>query len=584
MPRSRNSSPVADVERPRPKAPRLSRAKAIKKVEAAFQRHKKGDLKFAYKVYAEVLKQFPELANALHYLGLIAQQTGRPNDAIQLLRRSIASDGSDPRTYNHLGQVYLYLKDRQRAKQYFEEALRADPAHEDSLNNLANILKAEGDIEAAVGLYRKIQGKNSKSALAKYNLANALKELHEYDDAIAMYKEAVSVEPVNYMAHFNLAVSLEEKGRFKEAVQHYEEAIAVNPRHAKSIGNLLAIRSYAPPEKLVNAAMALAKAASTEREDRIKLHNALGKHYDRKARFDDAFSNFKQANALRRANQPPYDHLKTVAYFDRIIATFTEENLARHRSGANNTESVIFIVGLPRSGTTLTEQILASHPRVFGAGERQDIIEIVRKLHPRYPQCVATMEPARISRYADEYLSRGQRLSAKADMLLTDKLPINFVHLGLITTLFPNARIVHCHRNPLDVGLSCFIEQFEMPQDFTTDLSDFGAYYGQYDRLMKHWRRVLRAPFHEVRYEDLVESPEAESKKLIRFCGLDWDEKCLHFHDANRSVMTPSRWQVRQPIYKSSKERWRNYRAHLEPLRRRLEIAAINVGSAQTAQ
>jgi hypothetical protein len=231
----------------------------------------------------------------------------------------------------------------------------------------------------------------------------------------------------------------------------------------------------------------------------------------------------------------------------------------------------VFIVGMPRSGTTLTEQILASHPAIFGAGELQSIPDIARSMKPDYPQRMLRMNAAEIGGLAQRYLAAIEALAPPEALRVTDKLPVNFTHLGVIATLFPNARVIHCRRDPLDSGLSCFIELFRLSRDFTTDVESIGRYYLQYERLMAHWRKVLPLPVYEQRYEKLIADQEAGSRALVAHCGLPWDDACLNFQGAERTVMTPSRWQVRQPIYSSSIGRWRNYERHMAPMAHLLE-------------
>jgi hypothetical protein len=306
-------------------------------------------------------------------------------------------------------------------------------------------------------------------------------------------------------------------------------------------------------------------------DDRVKLHGGLGKHYDRQQRYDEAFAHFRSAKAATRKLTGVFDERAVAGYFDRIIETFPLDFFGRFPAGGSASERLVFIVGMPRSGTTLTEQILASHPAVFGAGELQGIADVARAIRPDYPQRVPFLSASEIAEFVKGYLATIDARAPPEAIRVTDKLPVNFTHLGLIATLFPHSRVIHCRRDPMDTGLSCFAEQFRLSHDFTTDLESIGRYYLQYERLMAHWRRVLPLPMLEQRYEDLIANPEVGSRALLAHCELPWDEACLNFHAASRQVSTPSRWQVRQPIYATSVGRWRHYERHLEPLRRLLE-------------
>ena len=546
----------------------MTRVEADRYLAAALERHKKGDLRFAYETYRQVLAQHPQHPTALHYLGLVAQQMGRSTEAVGLLRRSISLDASDPRAHNHLAQVLLAQNAIEEAIACFEEALRVDPNHIDSLNNLANVVRSR-DLKRSIALYRRALALHPDAPHATYNLANALRDDHGYEEALGLYERAIAAEPRHYHAHHNLAMLLEQSGRFAEAVKHYRAALSIHDKHLPSLARLIAVREAEPDEALLRDALTVLGDPSVRDEERINLHYGLGKYYDHKGRYDEAFGQFTSAKACARGRTKPFEVGRVAAYFDRIIQTFTTDWFARAPRGSES-DRPVFIVGMPRSGTTLTEQILASHSRVFGAGELQEIPRMARKLKLGYPPAVRSFGSEQFSGWAADYLARIDTLAPGSALRVTDKLPVNFTHLGLIATLFPRASIVHCRRDPLDIGLSCFIELFELERDFTTRLEDFGEYFLQYERLMAHWRTVLPERLLEQRYEALIDDPATHSRALVAHCGLAWEDSCLDFHETTRTVATPSRWQVRQPIYRASVGRWRRYDRHMEPLRRLL--------------
>jgi hypothetical protein len=296
-------------------------------------------------------------------------------------------------------------------------------------------------------------------------------------------------------------------------------------------------------------------------------------------RFDDAFEHFRQANELSGA---AFDSKRGVAATDRLIDTFSADFLAGRSGFGDPSERPIFIVGMPRSGTTLTEQIVASHPKICGAGELETMFHMVDAVpglagaNKRYPECVRDLTQASARDLARRYLVELNRYSRTA-VRITDKMPHNFDKLGLISLMFPRARIIHCRRDPIDTCLSCFMHEFHKQHTYNCDLASLGLYYREYERLMAHWRTALPIALFELRYEDLVADQEAVSRALIEFCGLPWDDRCLEFHRADRSVQTPSAWQVRQPIYTKSVERWRKYQRHLGPL---IEVLGQNGANA----
>jgi len=542
------------------------------KVESAFQRHKQGDLRYANGVYRQALSQNPDHPAALHYLGLIAQQTGRSDEAATLIARSIAINPADPRAHIHLGQIQIALKDTAAATRSFERALELDPDNVGALNNLANVVRVR-DLRQAVALYRRALALDPTAAFAAYNLAQALTEDNGADEAMALFHQVIALEPRHFEARHALGMLLEQRGKFFEAIEQYRAVQDVNPAHAPSLANLLDIRDYQPDDATVKRAEAILSRGSATVEDQIKLHHGLGKHYDRHGAYHKAFVHFATSKKRLRSQGLGFDSSVVAKSFDALIKAFDVQIFDHDRPIGSRSERPVFIVGLPRSGTTLTEQILSSHPQAFGAGELRKIPEFVKLLRPDYPEIMETIDGGELAELAADYLDHLDRLAGRDALRVSDKLPTNSLNLGLIARLFPNAKIVYCRRDPMDIALSCFMELFDLDQDYTTDFTDFGTYFLLHERLMAHWRRVLPIPIHELSYEEMVSSPEASTRALLDYCGLAWDPACLNFTSTDRTVRTPSRWQVRQPIYQRSVGRWRNYAEHLKGLERQLKEA-----------
>ncbi|MFT4252360.1 MAG: sulfotransferase [Caulobacter sp.] len=348
--------------------------------------------------------------------------------------------------------------------------------------------------------------------------------------------------------------------------------------------NMLGIRDYAAEPDMVARAEDILRAPGVRDEDRIKLHRGLGKHYERSGDYDRAFGHFSNAKTAFRRTRPAFSLAAATQAMDAAKAVFSRDFFAADAAPVSTSDRPIFIVGLPRSGTTLVEQILASHPCVFGAGELADIPRMVKSLRPDYPQCFETMDDEALDELAGEYLAQIDRLAGPEPARVTDKMPINSLHLGLIAKLFPGARIIYCRRDPRDIAVSCFVELFDLEHDYTTDFEDFAGYFLEHERLMAHWRQVLPIPIRELRYEDLIADPETVIRDLVSHCGLDWDPACLDFQATERTVQTPSRWQVRQPIYQTSMGRWRRYEAHMAPLMKILEARGYAYGQAGAAK
>lgn len=415
-----------------------------------------------------------------------------------------------------------------------------------------------------------------------YERAIAAQRSGRTREAIALSSEALAADSSLFKAQHLLGLCHEELGEFELAITHYREALRIKPDHARSLANLIALPTFEAPPELLGQAQTMLENAALEPMGRAKLHHALGKLHERRGEHDAAFAHFARSNAAQRTMLPPFDRASLAATVDMIIATFDAPLFAALRDAGNPSRRPIFVVGLPRSGTTLVEQILASHPDAFGAGELLAMTDIAKEAllrmrssgeHAATPRretaatesFVTGLDSATVQRLAQAYLSKLDALASPGASRVVDKLPFNFAHLGLIAILFPRAAIVHCQRNVLDVALSCYIETFRQLA-WTMDLGDIGFYIAQKERLMEHWRRVLPSPIHEVDYSRLIDEQESETRALLTHCGLEWNEACLEFFRTERHVNTPSRWQVRQPIYGSSRERWRRYRRHLDPL------------------
>ena len=303
---------------------------------------------------------------------------------------------------------------------------------------------------------------------------------------------------------------------------------------------------------------------------RATLHYELGRLYDRKNAFDAAFRHFTLGNELKGQSRR-FDASEHAQYIDALIQTYNSHFMSQAPRPTIRSQRPVFIIGMPRSGTSVIEQILASHPAVHGGGELLTMNSIVKNLPDElgslapYPLCLTKLTQVNVDQLSQRYLDHLQTLSSDA-VRVTDKMPTNFLHLGLINILFPEARVIHCLRDPLDTCLSCYFQNFGPWDSYTQDLRSLGAFYREYQRLMVHWRTVLDIAILDIQYEDLVADQEGVSRKMTAFCGLEWDERCLRFYDSKRAVSSASHDQVRQPIYRRSVGRWKNYRDYLGPL------------------
>jgi tetratricopeptide (TPR) repeat protein len=465
-----------------------------------------------------------------------------------------------------------------QAEALYREVLYHYPGQPDALNLLGVMANAAGRPEIAIDLIGQAVGRLPKEPDFHGNLAAAYEAAGRVADAVRHFREAIHLNPGAVNQYLFLADALLQQGQAEEALAHTLHALRLHPDSALAyctLGELAGHGRYTLTEADLRHMQDLLDAAGQSAQDASLLCFTLAAHWERTGCHDQAWVCYRRANELkqqvyRQANQA-FQPEKHWALVDQLIAVFTPQFLERALTLGIDSEVPVFVVGMPRSGTTLVEQILASHPQVHGAGERKEIDRLTAALHEHleadeaYPACMPRLDAGTARSLAYGYLQRLARQAGAANRII-DKMPDNYLHLGLIAALFPRAHIVHCRRDPMDVCASVYFQNFKwLP--FAASLEDIAFYHRQYSRLMEHWRCVLPVPIHEVVYEDLVANPEQVSRDLVAACGLGWDDRCLSFYRGERVVRTASKLQVRRPIYHSSVGRWKAFQAHLEPLR-----------------
>jgi tetratricopeptide (TPR) repeat protein len=439
-----------------------------------------------------------------------------------------------------------------------------------------------GRLDAAADAYRQAIALKPDHAETLSNCGVVLVELNQHAEAEQNFRRAIALKPDLAGAHNNLGLILKEKGQFTEALQATKEAIRLAPKNTSYYASLGAVRTFEAGDSYMTALEAMADdAAALSIEDRVHLHFALGKAYEQTGQYESAFQHLLAGNALKR-RQIAYDEGVTLARMERTRALFTRHLMRRHEASGEPSAAPVFVVGMARSGTTLIEQILASHPAVFGAGELmlfEHALTAVGRMMPgapRFPEMVSGFRAEHLRSLARRYLEN-LLPRAPAAPRIVDKMPANFHFAGLIHLALPNATIIHAVRDPLDTCVSCFSVNFTYAQSHTFDLAELGRHYLQYRALMAHWHDVLPpGRVVDVHYEELVGDLESAARRIVAACGLDWDSRCLDFHRTERPVRTTSAVQVRQPIYDSSIGRWRRYEKYLGPL-----IAALDSGPGQ---
>ncbi len=563
-----------------------------------------GRLSAAAGLLKEVLATAPEHVEALEKLGIVSFQLGDPEGAETLLQRAVALQPKNESVWNNLGVMLEARGAFAEADECYQHAIALKPQQGMLHFNRGNNLRSLGRWDDAEASFRQCIALDARHAHARHNLGALLKERGERHEAEQLFRETVALDPGMVDAHVNLGSTLQALGRDEEALACYREALRLQPEYADAmageinvldrlgrvqeakerIGPLMEVapdnadaiitfaslaRESTDRERAITALQSLLTRTDLLATKREAALFALGKLCDTRGRYEEAFTYYQNANAARPSS---FDLHAFREHCAKVRNAFTKETLRRLPRSRNDSPLPVFVVGMPRSGTSLVEQIIASHPDAFGAGELDWLDQNSDALAERlaasapYPDCVFDLSVRKLDAMAGEYLAL-LRAKAPTAIRVVDKMPGNFMHLGLIELLFPRARIIHVQREPLDNCLSCFFQNFTQGHEYTADLATLGSVYREYERVMAHWRATLTLPLLEIRYEDIVADQETESRRLVEFCGLPWDERCLRFHETKRVVRTASYDQVRRPLYRDSVARHRHYEAFLGALR-----------------
>jgi len=529
----------------------------------------------------------PDYAEALNNRGVTLRDLGRPGEALASFDQALAFKPDYVEALNNRGIELRDLGRPEDALACLDRALALQPDYPEALNNRATALRSLGRPLDALDCLDRLLAIRPDHAEALNNRGGALKDLERLDEALASFEAAITLRPGYAEAHDNRGIVLTVLGRLDEASEAVEQAIRLSPRRIRGYYNLAGTRRIRPGDPQIQAMQDLARQMpSLAVAEQIDLNFALAKALADIGDHAGSFQRLLAGNALKRAHNA-YDEAATLEVFERTQAAFTGE-VMRQRQGLGDPSAVpVFIIGMPRSGTTLVEQILASHSDVFGAGEIGAFGEAVQACDAAADGAASSdhaLTPEALRRLGADYLDRTRPL-APAARRITNKMPGNFFFAGAIHLALPNARIIHLRRDPVDTCLSCFSKLFTEDLAYAYDLGELGRYYSAYDSLMSHWRAVLpKEVMLEVRYEHIVADLEGEARRIVAHCGLDWDPRCLDFHLTKRSVATASAAQVRQPIYRSSVGRWRVLEPFLGPLLAEIgPIAPIGFDRAASA-
>lgn len=580
----------------------MANPKLRKKARKLVEQHKFGP---ASQCYQQLLQQDSSDWESWLEFGRLHQRVGQPDQALVCFKRVIALQPDHAEAFFHLGEALQALGNAADATQAYLHALRARPDWLEAMLRLAKLSESQTHYQDALDWYERLLSLAPGHVQALIGQGNVFALMGRDARAIECFRRALQADPQQADAHRLYCYTLYKAGRYQEALQGYEamarafpdrpEPLASRARLLDLMGQkdeagrqLAALVERHPTNPFVALAYANLDHGRDEAGRRIELlqgiladhrqrldgetkariHFNLGRLLDQTHQFDQAFAHYRQGNQLMQRPFAIDEHERQIGEIIRYHAPDVFAALPRvEGAGRRN----IFIVGMPRSGTTLTEQILSSHHAIHGGGELRAISEILGKIaatlegHPPYPEFMPRLSDE-VCREMSRYYQEQTAALARDDSYVTDKMPQNFLSLGLIARLLPEARIIHCQRDPRDTCLSCYFQNFSTGHAYANDLETLGRYYRQYRRLMRHWYDLLGERILTVKYEQLTEAPEDTIRRMLDFIGLGWDDNCLNFHNSRRIVNTASYNQVRQPLNRRSVARWRRYEKHLQPL------------------
>jgi len=589
------------AKNPRRGQPSLRTSQAL---NAAFQNYSAGHLLEAERICHEILGDEPDQPHALHLLGVIAMQSGRHEIANDFFGKTLAVAPDFAEAHYNLGNLRKETGMPAKAAVSFGQALTISPEFAEAHNNLGLVLQEMGKLDKASVSYRQAATIKPDFAEAHMNLGNVLCETGSLDEAVACYRRALVIRPGYAAAHNNLGNALDSLGRSGEAIERFGEALAINPDYAEAhynlglafehLGNfdaaaasyrralgidpdyaeahmhLAMVRKFSEDDEDTAAMADTYAKASISDEQRMYIAFGLGKSFEDMGNYERAFEFFAAGNVLKRATFD-FSITRVEERLSNLKRIFTESFFEQRSGHGTSDKTPIFILGMPRSGTTLVEQILASHPVVYGAGELPDLVEVVASAFCDIDDANLgnILSQASADQFRDaglEYINRA-RAGAEPAEFISDKMPDNFNQIGMIKLMFPNATVIHCRRDPLDTCVSVFKNLFaDGGLHYAYDLSELGRYYKFYLDLMDHWHAVLPGFIYDISYEDVVADQEMHSRALLAHCGLEWDQACLEFYKTDRPIRTASLVQVRQPIYNNSIRSWTRYETELAPL------------------
>jgi tetratricopeptide (TPR) repeat protein len=498
----------------------------------------------------------------------------RNSEAESMLREHLQQQPTDIVALCMLAEVVERSGRSAEAELFLKECLDLAPGYERARHNYAVVLLRQNRTTEALEQTERLLEKTPGNLEVRKLSAAILVRLREYEKSIKICNEVLDEFPDEYAVWTSLGHMLKTVGRREDAIDAYKKAIGLAPQIGEPYWSLANLKNLKTSDTELEAMRARLKAENLSEEDRLHFHFAIGKALEDRKDYSESFQHYAEGNRIRLLTKP-YNADELTEHVSRSKAFFTREFFRSRESYGASESDPIFVLGLPRSGSTLVEQILSSHSTVEGTMELSEIPAIANSLNnwltepgaAKYPEILAEMEEAAFSELGQSYLEQTRIQRHLNTPSFIDKKPNNFAHIGLIHLILPNARIIDIRRHPLACGFSLFKEHFAGGQNFSYDLEDIGNYYRNYVELMAHFDQVLAGRVHRVIYESLVDNTETEVRRLLEYCGLEFEQNCLDFYRNERPVSTASSEQVRQPIFRAGLDHWQNYEPWLQPLR-----------------
>ena len=512
-------------------------------------------------------EQFPDHDLAWKILSIVFEKTGKISESLTAIKRIVNISPQDPLAHYNLGNTYSKLADFSKAEESYKKSISLKPNFPEAYYNLGTIFENNSKLEEAEKYYKQAISLKPDYADAYNNLGIVLEELRKLNESEICYKKVIALKPDYADAYHNLGNNLEQQGKLKDAQIYFEKAIIINPGLAKTHRQLSLIKKFDKYDNQYHLLQKLYLDKNISDEQLCHINFSLAKIYEDLENFEKAFKHFKEGNKIQKKLHN-YNIKKDIDLFNQIKLSFKQIEKNMPTIKRNKSDLIpIFIIGMPRSGTTLVEQIISSHSKVSGLGELPFVLQIGFKIATG----LLEYNSETLLKFRNNYLEAIKNLSDKS-LIITDKMPQNFLYIGLIATSFPEAKILHIKRNPAAVCWANYKQWFKSKDlSYSYSIDDTIQYYSLYEDLMNFWKELFNNRIYEVDYESLTVNHEDEIKKLIKYLDLNWEEGCLSPEKNKRAVTTASNKQIRDKIFKGSSQKWKNYKPFLDGVLDNLE-------------